>query len=865
MLEENYSFRIIGEDDFNIKSVNESLWSIRENMFENLYDVQKSLTNIHRFDFKMSEFSNKDSSSVRYNIPIQFIHNKSRIAYRHSPFYKRLLTYEDVFENRDLFLNTIMIFIDGQLYTNYSIQPMEDITSIVFNLYLYYPTHNGYVVDGFLRKDFNRLLEKDANISIIMLSTHREEDNKLNRYTLLNYTNVTEYMGVPMVDFVKSNEIATNDPHISFVTTDDSMLYKYDIIDTTINNNKLYPDPRKVNILQNTYTNLKNIYPLNHLTKLVIKPGTKYFEIPLQDMPVPIENLMIFRNNNGMIYFDHTTSITMYYPNIYEITCDHNDELIIYCYYADDTTSVGNKYYNELQLYYRFVNNIVERYENNTIPDLIKNYKPITISYDIKDYSFQTADHLIYKFNKLQEVIRKHGYYYYIYLNKLVGYVPRYYIDLKDMKELVTRYRTNNTKEIKDPALQENFDEPCYLFIFRKDNNNDQIILFIDNKHYYPKYDYSTTKYRYIYIPTRLVNTTSIIDVEKYNDEIYMMDIIAENTGSYIEIDYTKDHQIRADEIFVTYEEDGRAKYLDTDYYELYHLYNGQYDKITRDKFYKHYNSIFIKIIDEKFLDLKLTVTTNNCTFAMENVGSNVFEINKLINNNKFNLMLFKNGKLIPYDASHITFSEYAIGPHKFRSLVSVSNEDIFTLVYNPNKYVRVHYEAEINQKGLVDLHNSIEKPLSFRWYDFYLNGNKLTKNNIDIIAPYAMIISGVETRLNLEIYHRNFNDSVEYITHEDIDDEILDLIKDEIMDNLDDIDNKEEDMLKDVIIDAVGFLDDYLFTLGLLNPDTQQILNNMLDEYPRLFDHNDNLFFNPDKRLKFDRDVFFEPDTQTY
>ena len=119
MLEENYSFRIIGEDDFNIKSVNESLWSIRENMFENLYDVQKSLTNIHRFDFKMSEFSNKDSSSVRYNIPIQFIHNKSRIAYRHSPFYKRLLTYEDVFENRDLFLNTIMIFIDGQLYTNY--------------------------------------------------------------------------------------------------------------------------------------------------------------------------------------------------------------------------------------------------------------------------------------------------------------------------------------------------------------------------------------------------------------------------------------------------------------------------------------------------------------------------------------------------------------------------------------------------------------------------------------------------------------------------------------------------------------------------------------------------------------------------
>ena len=127
------------------------------------------------------------------------------------------------------------------------------------------------------------------------------------------------------------------------------------------------------------------------------------------------------------------------------------------------------------------------------------------------------------------------------------------------------------------------------------------------------------------------------------------------------------------------------------------------------------------------------------------------------------------------------------------------------------------------------------------------------------------MIISGVETRLNLEIYHRNFNDSVEYITHEDIDDEILDLIKDEIMDNLDDIDNKEEDMLKDVIIDAVGFLDDYLFTLGLLNPDTQQILNNMLDEYPRLFDHNDNLFFNPDKRLKFDRDVFFEPDTQTY
>lgn len=865
MLEENYSFRIIGEDDFNIKSINESLWSIRENIFENLYDVQKSLTNIYRFDFKMSEFSNKDSSSVRYNIPIQFIHNKSRIAYRHSPFYKRLLTYEDVFEHPDLFLNTIMVFIDGQLYTNYSIQPMEDITSIVFKLYLYYPTHDNYVVDGFLRKDFNKLLEKDSNVTIIMMSTHREEDNKLNRYTLLNYTNVPKFMGVPMVDFIRSNNITTNDPHITFITTDDDQLYKYDIIDTSISDGKLYPDPRKVNILNNTYTNLKNIYPLNYLTKLTIKPGLKYFEIPLQDMPVPIENLIVFRNNGGKIYFDHTASITMYYPNIYEVNRDHDDELIIYCYYADDTLSVGNKYFNELQLYYRFIHNIVDRYENNTIPEIIKNYKPVTVSYDIKDYTSQSADHLIYKFNKLQDIIRQDGYYYYIYLNKLVGYVPRYYIDLDTMNDLITRYRTDNKNEIKDPSLWETFDEPCYLFIFRKDNNNDRIILFIDNKHFHPRYDYTTQKYRYVYIPTRLINTNTIIDVEKYTDEIYMMDIIAENTDSYIEIDYTKEYQIRPDEIFVTYEDNGQAKYLDRDYYELYHLQNGQYDLITRDKFYKHYNSIFIKITNELFINLKLTVITNNCTFTMESVGSNVFEINKLINNNIHNLMLFKNGKLVPYDASHMTFSEYATGPHRFRSLVSVSDEDVFTLVYNPNKYTRVYYASEIDSKGLVDLYDEIEKPLSFKWYDFYLNGNRLTKSNIDIIAPYAMIISGVNTRLNLEIFDKNFNDSVEYITHDDIDDEILDLIMDDILNDLSEIENKEDDILQDVIIDAVGFLEDYLFSFGLLNPDIQQILNNMTDEYPRLFDSRDNLIFNADKKIKLDRDIFFNPDTQTY
>lgn len=860
MLEEKYTFRIIGDDDYNIKLLNESLWTIRENTFENLYDVQKSLTNIHRFDFKLSEFSNNTRTQVSYNIPIQFIHNKNRIAYRHSKFYKKLLTYDDVFNHPDLFVNTIMVFIDGNLYTNYSILPMEDITSIVFNIYMYYPDDPDYVCDGFLRKDFNELLESDPNVSIIMMSTHKEEDIKLNRYTLMNYTNVPEYLGVPMVDFIKSNNFSTNNPHISLITTNDNQLYKYEIVDTTIRNNKLYPDSGKVNVLTNTFTYIKNIYPSEYLTTIHVKPGEKFFEVELQDMPVPIENIMVYKKSGSNIYFDHTAKITMYYPNIYKIDRDHNDELIIHVYYADDTTSLGNHYYNELQLYYRFVKDVKSRYENNTIPEFIKNYKSVTVNYDIKDYLSQSADHLRYKFNKLQEIITNEGAYYYIYLDKLVGYVPRYYVDVSEIKNLAARYRTNNFGEIKDPALQEYFDEPCYLFIFRHDSNNDQIIMFIDNLHHNSKYDYSDPKYRYIYIPTRLINPNSIIDVEKYTDEVLFMKFTPNNTGSYIKIDYTTDRRIRADEIFITYNdnETGKAKYLDRDFYELYHVQNGQFDKIQSDRFYKYYDSIYFKLTNEEFIGVNLIANTTNSTFVMESVGKNSFEFEKFVNNNRGNLMLFKNGKLVPKDATKVIFSEYANGPHLLKSLLTVSDEDIFTFVYNPNKYNRVYYQSRIPENGVINVSSDIEKPLSFKWHDFYLNGNKLTKNNITIIAPYIMIISNVNTRYNLEIYEKNFGSPNPIYKEDNVDDEIIGEII--IPGNIPD---DEPDIIEDVIIDIIGLLEEIL--IGLINPDWQQITDVIILKYPRAFDENNNLYVNPDKRIKMERDVMLNPDTQTY
>lgn len=860
-----HTYEIIGKDPFNIKILNETLWDIKEMMFDNLYTAQRSISGILRFDFTMDQYDKKSSTEYIYNLNTQFIPNESRILYKKSSFYKKQLSIEDILLNNDIFHNNILVFINGELYTNVYVQPIEDFTSIIFKVKNSYPDERAYVRDGFTHLEMKELVESKAKLTVFIINNHNQTQYNINRYTLNNYIDLEQYRGIPIVEFQPKNNIDNDGKFLTWVNFNDTHLYKHRLLSTYQDDTMVRFNKDEISTLSNTYTYLTNIYLPNLLLTIDVTDD-EYFDLPIKDMPVPCENMIIFRKSNNMLLFDHETTITCYYPNIYKINKPHNDPISIYVFYADDTKRIGSKYENELSLYYRFANNVLEKYKGNAIPDLIKNYNHITMEYDFNDLKNDNIDHLQYKFNKLNEMIYQNGNYYSIYLDKLIGYVPTFFIDVSQIDDLGSRYRTHNRYEVSDPGDHINFNEPCYLFTFRHHSNRDKIRITIDERYTNDLYAFNDSRYMYVYIPQRLVTNTSIITVEKFLDYKYDQEITIDSIEKYYKINIPEKQKIQVSDIFVTTRSvTGEEIYMNGNDYDLFIYRDGNYEKITNNDFY-NYKSVFIRFINPVDIGASVHVCVKRINFKIVQRGNNTFHINQIINNDNRNILVFKNGQLVPKSAMKYIFADTPSGLHRVKALLSYDPEDEFTLVYNTNKYFLTHYQEEIDSKGIVDLTGKINKPLNFKWNDIYLNGLKLDESNIEFIAPYIMIIKNVDTLKNLEVYEKNLDNTLQVDDYQtsDINKEIFDEIFNDIESELDEIPDDMEDILEDLIIDLIGFLEEYLFDLRLINPDLNQITPRMIINYSEILDEDGNFYISPDGLYAIESDVLLQPDSGT-
>jgi len=871
MSDNKHVYELIGKDQFNIKILNETLWDIKESIFNNLYDAQKSLSGMIRFDFDMANMTKFTETECSYNLNLQFITNKNRTKFKQSKFYKKLLTPDEINSNPNIFSNNIFVFINGEMYTNYRINMLENITTVSFRVFEQCPVHKPgerYIHDGFTKLEIRDLIESHSKMTVLIVKAHNISTLHSNRGTIRNYTIVPKYNGIPIVNFENSNMISETNNFTTWITYDDTQLYKYKFIKAFKNEeNKLKLNSEQVLALTNIHTDIRNIFLLNHFDTIDIPAGTKYFELPIKDMPVPIENIIIFRKSGIDVFFDHTTKVILHYPNIYELYTGHDDDMIIYIYYADDTKSIGSKYENELSLYYRFTKNVLEKYADNSIPDIIKNYKPISMTYDHDDWTNSKLDHLKYKMNKLNNMIYKNGNYYSIYLHKLIGYIPTFDIDVSEIDDLTDRYRSNNFKEIKETTERVTFNETCYLFTFRY-KKGDKINILIDSYQTNDLYTFHDNRYYYIYIPIRMINSNSRITVEKFVDYRYKQSIEIIDNISYHKVNIPEDQYIQPSDIYVTTKSlDDQNIYLSKNDYSLYAYLDGGYYQITSNDFY-NYKKIYIKFINPLDIGKTVDINVNRVSFKQVVKGSNEVIIDREINNDRKNILLYRNGRLIPQKLRRYLFSDNASGPHAIRGMMKQDPNDEYTLVYNSNKYFMVHYERRINKKGIVNLTGKINKPLDFKWYDIYLNGLRLHESNIEIVAPYIFILKDVPTLTNLEIYQKNLDclDWGDDYPTDDISSKIFDEIIDDIEDGLPDIEDTIPDLIDDIIVEIEEFFNEYLWNyIKLINPDTLQITQSMVDKYPTLFINTDNdLFLNPDILHITENNILLNPDTNT-
>ena len=658
------------------------------------------------------------------------------------------------------------------------------------------------------------------------------------------------------------NLVNNLDSEINYITfiNDNSLLFSSVITDTENSEGLLKFYDNTINDVENKLIHI-NVFGFRHLLDQIDIIGTeRYFQIPIQDMPLPIENIMIFRNIDGKKYFAHDIQLKMYYPNIYEVINNINDDnLTFYIFYSNDTFIVNEKYENELEIYYKYVTNILEKYNDLSIPEIIKTYEPLEYIYSINDFKITGLDSPIeYKIKTLEDWIKMNNNIFKYYLINQVMKYDGYYLDVSKI-DLSSRYRENNHTEIVDELLREEFIEPRYVFIFRNEFSSEYYNLrfFIDGKLYLQDKFYKTEKFEYFYIPVSLISQNSLIEVEKLNkfSLIKQIDINSIDDFILVEIPLLNSLEISANDIFIT---NDNNEYISRDLFSIY-VKNGDNDyvEIINNSFIST-NIFFIKLKDDILLsqNMSLYIMKTNMMFSWDIITeenrTESFTINSKLINDKRHFRIFKNGFLLPFYIYDIDFSIF--NTTKVNLFMTKNIGDNFIIDITPYKYKSVYEQSEIDNNGFVDLIGILDKPLDFKWYDIYLNGIKLNKNNVQFLSATKMIIKNIQTTKNLVILEKDRDNEIFSIkeTPPPLIDKVLGIIefRNMITSENDDIIDLLPDIMQDVFslfdVDLYNFYNLYLKFM-FINPDIEQITIEMKEQFINLFKDSDILLLNPD------------------
>lgn len=907
-----YTFELIGNHPENIKMLTDTLFDIKETMFRDLYDGQKALLGLDRFDFTF-DASNENNifddgtDIIRNRIwsisgsECVFLLNKTLIksnmrdTFRKSEFYKKYITYNTIQNNISIFTHNVVIYVNGLLYTGFQIKPSDSYTEIIFPFKSFVSAiDDGAVNDNVFNREMfiKNVLTGGCKMTVLFIPNHPNVYETITRQTSVagawNRV-ITANLKTPINTQIEAGTVHIYNKNI----TDIGKNIPVDAVGqwTYVNNipssltyeidSRVVENPEWSQKWKSTQVNITSL--LFSRSQKVHKVYTRYFRgnningIPL-DLPIPVENFLVYKVDSvtgGMTFVHDTNILKLYYPDIYEITSFTNgDEYYIVSLHSDDNKDISSKYKDELSLYRKFVQLDSSRYNEDTIPDYIKNYKPVEMRYDIPNYiSSDFTDTLEYKISKIKEMIYKDGDTYKLYLDKLVGNKYRFEIRCSNFTddEWAERIRHNNYTDIPTILPHTEFDEDNIAFIINAEDN-DTLLIWVDGVLLENMYRITHDGVSFIYIPVSALRKgrESVLTVEKISNFDYIKSITIDRTfdmSEYIEVSFD-DKKIVPNEMYLSYiDADSVEKYIDEETYTLYYNIDGEYIELDGSEFFE-YDRVFIRFNNIDYFDKTIYINITNSPFTIFGGSTNELILNRKVKNDSTNFMLFKNGLQIPHVAVNVDFSENVSGPHRFKvMLMSDGDTDRYELHYIPTKYYQVYFQNTIPSNGFVDMTGKITKPIDFKWHEIYLNGRRLSTVEVEILGPYVIKLKDVKSINNFVVYQKNLDPYIPFIDDGLYRDHTSNLIYNtELNAILRDgvIEDIEDDILADLIIDIIGFFDEYLSEIGLINPDRQQITDEMLLNYPLIFDEFNNLFMNPGCTKGLEYNVLFEPDKNT-
>lgn len=848
MIDSSFFTEAVTNNTFSYEALCETISNVKENSFNYLYGLQSELAGITRFDFKSNDLKKMDKNSYSYTVKFGFIGEAFRNKFYHSSYINKPLKQSDINGNIDFFDKSFLCFINGFLIDTIEIQPEEDKTTIIFDLM------DKSNKTGIPLSFFKDMRENNRDITIFFIPNTRHGIFNTNKYALEEAKNTVALQRIFENTDIDSSKI------LVFINSD---LNKFSsvLLETKIETEGTLTIFSNMFKTQGYSAVKLNVFAFEGLREIInLNDSNRFFMAKRENMPIPTSSFIIFENIDGIKRFAHNLSIKLYYPNIYEIEGDFEGNLEILEFY-NETPEITLKYKNDLEVYYNYNKDVINKFSSGTIPSIIKNYKPMEFKFDIEDFNNYEffRDDFRYRVDTLKKWIENDNELANTYLQSQYKKSKNNFIHVIDLN-LPDRLRRNNSDSIADMSEFVEFEKDTYIFAIKNFDIKSvmQLRFFIDGRLVNPLYSKRKDDIIYCYLPAEFILNDSIIEIERFDDYLFSAEFTPTDEINSFEFELkTSITPVCANDIFITYEDTTYIDNTDNENFEIIIKPKDEETSLSYDSFL-FVSNVRLRIINSELLDKKIKIWVKKKSYYESQVTKEqeIFSpmvVDFPIANDNRCFRIFKNGFLLPADNYNIDFSEKMdeINIINFNILREIGEE--YTFDSTTHKYHQIYFSKTIDEKGYVDLTGFINKPIDARWYDIYVNGRKIRNDQMEIISPTKFFLKNVDNRINLDIYEKDRD--MEYFNIENgvIMDDVLNNVSglfELIYDEHEKILNKREDILNviipDIEIDLVNFFNMFMIRM-FINPDLNQITNEMRRIFPNLFTLEEPFFINPD------------------
>ncbi len=513
-------------------------------------------------------------------------------------------------------------------------------------------------------------------------------------------------------------------------------------------------------------------------------------------MPIPIENIIVFKQDlsrGNDYYLDNSVTIKRYYPNVYVIedanATEYSSYRVAYFYYPMD----GHYHYtNYLSNVWKLALATFDGYSQEDIvrnllggPDNFDseaeyNKWSILIPYVPPDFEYTVPDFLKdknkfpfdYKIEKMCEAIRKDPWVLHEYVKAQSHCNYGYELDVSRIRDgLESRRRMDSEGEARFTEHKKNFDVPCYVFNFNIGAKiNFELTFFVNGLYVEPVYVFEEFFTKYIYIPCGVVDESSIIDVEENDAYVYEEDIdVTKGDEHRVRVKIPGGSNIHPLMKNIKMRDESGYTLLKSEVQENFEFRkrDGALEFPITDKEYTPITAFTVRhtpTSKDVSTSTRFTIIVDRsntiCDYTSDEDPILVTMMPRTFWDDPERVRVFVNGKLMDRSAVLLTYydTEHSIllvkKPLKFGDTVNV--------LLSPNYYEEVFTADSIPENGIVNLAHELNKPVNLTYYDFYLNGTKLTSREIVQLSPAIIQIHDVKSMRHLSIYEKD-RDPIEY------------------------------------------------------------------------------------------------------